>query len=62
MNAIEDVLGAALTYFDGLLVDDKAAQECANGMTVNYQNPCVVKLLESLPGHTVRIEVAAVDF
>ena len=62
MNAIEDLMSAALAYFDSLLEDDKAAQECANGIGADDPHPCVVKLLESLPGYSVRIELAAVDF
>lgn len=62
MDAIEDLMAAALTYFDGLLMDDKAAQECANGMTASDKRPCVVKLLDSLPSHVVRIELVAADF
>ena len=61
-TAIDEVLAEAADYLDALLADDLAAQEYAKDLCADDQHPALVRELKCMPGYSVRIELAKIDF
>ena len=61
-DPIDELLAEAIDYLEALLTDDLSAQEHAKAQCADDQHPSHVRELKCLPGYSVRIELAKIDF